>query len=336
MKIESRIAAISELYEVISHLITDDLAVIHQKASAFNNWFTKENIVAALEGAKQYTHPDNLQKWVSQYDLNETEDKKIGVVMAGNIPLVGFHDYLSVLISGHTLIAKLSSQDPFLLPFITDKLIEIEPRFKEKIFFKEKLNDLDAVIATGSDNTAKYFNYYFSKIPNVIRQNRTSCAVLTGNENNEELQALGKDIFQYYGLGCRNVSKLFVPEGYDFTNLIESLKGWEHIGQHHKYHNNYDYNKSIYLVNGEEHLDTGFLLIKRDEGMVSPISVLFFEPYADHESLSTRINEQASKIQCIVSNDTDLKGSVAIGKAQSPDLWDYADHVDTLAFLTNL
>ena len=182
--------------------------------------------------------------------------------MAGNIPMVGFHDLLCVLLSGHNASIKPSSQDSFLIDFIINELVAIDPSFKERITKVERLNDADAFIATGSDNSARYFKYYFGKKPHVIRQNRTSVAVLTGDESPEQLNALGKDIFTYYGLGCRNVSKVFVPKSYDFKILLDRLMDYEETGDHHKYRNNYDYNKSVYLVNKEEHLDTGFLLVK--------------------------------------------------------------------------
>jgi hypothetical protein len=243
--------------------------------------------------------------------------------MAGNIPLVGFHDLLCVLISGHRLSAKLSSQDSVLMRYVVEKLVAIEPRFKDYISFVERMNDADAVIATGSDNTARYFEYYFRNIPHIIRKNRSSCAILRGTETNEQLIALGKDVFSYFGLGCRNVSKLFVPKDYDFKRLLDLWQPYHDVFNHHKYVNNYDYNKSILLVNRTPHLDNGFVLITENKALVSPISVVYYEVGEPDPS--------SDKIQCVVSAE-----HVPFGKTQEPELTDYADRVDTLKFLTAL
>jgi hypothetical protein len=230
--------------------------------------------------------------------------------MAGNIPLVGFHDFLSVLITGHKAHCKLSSEDPLLLKKITAYLLEIEPTFKEFIFFPDQLKNKDAIIATGSNNTARYFDYYFSTIPHIIRKNRNSCAILNGNESKEDIHELGKDIFYYFGLGCRNVSKLFI--------------------KHHKYINNYDYRKSIYLINQIKHWDSGFFLLKEDIQLSSPISVLFFEYYQSDTDLHQKIKQHENEIQCIVSQNGWYPKSVPFGKSQFPALDDYADGIDIL------
>jgi hypothetical protein len=226
---------------------------------------------------------------------------------------------------------KPSSQDNALMNFVVKKLIEIEPEFKTKIEIVERLNDADAFIGTGSDNSAKYFKYYFGKKPHIIRQNRSSIAILNGKETEQELNILGEDIFTYYGLGCRNVSKLLVPKNYDFIPLLDALKSQEAVGDHHKYRNNYDYNKSIYLVNSEPHLDTGFLLVRESSDAVSPISVLYYQQYASETELNSLLKVNQEKIQCIVGHNY-----IPFGKAQMPELWDYADGVDTMDFLTNL
>jgi hypothetical protein len=336
MKLINRIAAFDALGKIIRALSEEETDRLYRNAAAHNNWFTKESILLALEGISHYLQQEKLEQWLAPYDLPEEQaaPKMIGVVMAGNIPMVGFHDFLSVLISGHHLYAKLSSQDPVLIPYLANELCEIEPRFREKINFVERLTGMEAMIATGSDNSSRYFSYYFSKIPHIIRRNRSSCAILDGTESLEELSRLGRDISQYYGLGCRNVSKLYVPEGYNFTPLIEALEKFKSLREHNKFANNYDYNKSIYLVNGVPHLDTGFLLLKEDEGLVSPISVLFYEHYHNSLELEARLLEQYEKIQCVVGKQPPAQ--VSFGKAQQPDLWDYADGVDTIEFLKSL
>jgi len=302
-----------------------------------NNWFTPENTIESLHAIGQkFLSKEDLTSWAEQYS-EPKKSQKVGVIMAGNIPAVGFHDALCVLVIGHTLLAKTSSDDPVLIPTLLQKLIEIEPEFAKYILFVERLNDSDAYIATGSDNTARYFHYYFSKKPNIIRKNRTSLAVLTGNESEEELHELGKDILQYYGLGCRNVSKLFVPKGYDFTKFFESIQSFDKTYiNHHKYFNNYEYNKSILLVNRVLHYDNGFLMLTESPASVSPISVVHYETYDTIEEVKAYLSENSEKIQCVVSSASEVTDSVYFGKTQQPELSDYADSVDTMAFLSSL
>ncbi len=335
MNIEERINAFVKLGNFISLLTKKKIDELHLQAVEHNNWFTRETIVSALKGLEIFLNKAALNKWVGHYEWATLNPKKIGVIMAGNIPMVGFHDLLSVLISGHHLHAKLSSQDPFLLKYLSDELINIEPRFKGSIHFIERMNDVEALIATGSDNSARYFEYYFSKIPHIIRKNRSSCAVLIGDESAETIKALGNDIFQYYGLGCRNISKIYVPTRYDFIPFLDALQTYSDVLNHHKYSNNYDYNKSIYLVNKVPHLDTGFLLLHESNELVSPISVLYYEYYKDNNDLQQKLSQQSKKLQCIVSEGV-IKEAIKIGYAQNPSLWDYADGVDTLAFLQSL
>jgi len=307
-------------------------------ANRKNNWFTPQNSGLSLDAiADEFLNEAKLTSWASAYP-EPVHIKKVGVVMAGNIPAVGFHDALSVLISGHILMAKPASDDQILIHALMNKLIEIEPEFKENIRFVERLNEADAYIATGSDNTARYFHYYFSNKPHIIRKNRTSVAVINGNETADDLASLGIDIFQYFGLGCRNVSKLFVPKGYDFTKFYESIEPFKSIClNHHKYFNNYEYNKSILLVNRIEHFDNGFLMLMESEALVSPISVLHFEYYDSPEAISAFIESAGEKIQCVVGNeDSNVSGVIPFGQAQQPTLYDYADSVDTMAFLSTL
>lgn len=303
-----------------------------------NNWFTIENVKMAIDSISNgYLNEDALTSWLALYH-DPSESKKIGVVMAGNIPAVGFHDALSVLVSGHTLLAKTSSDDPVLIKHLFNKLIDLEPAFEPYVRFVDRLNEADAYIATGSDNTARYFHYYFANKPNIIRKNRTSVAILNGEETTEDYKALGNDIFQYYGLGCRNVSKLYVPEGYDFTKFYDSIESFSRLGlTHHKYFNNYEYNKSILLVNGIAHLDNGFLILTESNALVSPISVVHYQTYSSQEQLASMLEENAEKIQCIVAGThSPIKNSIPFGAAQRPGLTDYADSVDTMQFLSEM
>lgn len=306
-------------------------------AQSSNNWFTPENVLNALTAiSEQLLDKDNLTDWISNYPEASTS-KKIGVVMAGNIPAVGFHDALCVLISGHQLLAKLSTDDTFLIKSLLSLLIEIEPDFASQIHYVERLNSADAYIATGSNNTARYFEYYFSKKPNIIRHNRTSVALLTGNESSEELALLGEDVLTYYGLGCRNVSKLFVPVSYDFTKFYEAIEAKkDYCVHHHKFFNNYEYNRSILLVNRTEHLDNGFLMLLESPSLVSPLSVLHFQTYTSLEDIKTALTESSDSIQCVVGAQNSHIPTVPFGDAQKPTLSDYADGIDTMSFLSNL
>jgi hypothetical protein len=336
MKLSRRIDAFARLGQVIREIEEDELLEVSARARNANNWFTDSSVKQALDGCAYMLQHEKLKQWTSSYTLEPSEPKEVGVVMAGNIPLVGFHDFLSVLISGHKLSAKLSSQDNILLPFLSKKLIETEPRFEALLSYPELLNDLDAVIATGSDNTSRYFEYYFSKIPHIIRKNRSSVIMLDGEETDEQLQEMGKDIFTYFGLGCRNISKLFVPEDYSFDRFFENIESYESVTNHHKYVNNYDYNKSIFLINMVPHLDNGFLLLKESEELVSPISVLFYERYTDRNDLYEKLGRHEEKIQCVVAVNNAYETAVKPGEAQLPEPWDYADGVDTLEFLSKL
>ena len=333
MILQERLKAFQTLGEQLRSLNESELDEWYFRATAHNNWFTRENVFHAVKAIGEMLQAEKLEQWVERYELASDSSKKIAVIMAGNIPLVGFHDFLSVLISGHSVIAKLSSQDPYLLKEVVSLLLKIQPDFENRIeLTQETISGFDAVIATGSNNSARYFEQYFGKYPNIIRKNRSSVAVLTGDESEEEIQALGKDIFQYYGLGCRNVSKLLVPEGFDFSPFIKALENFNWVADHHKWVNNYDYNKSIYLVNDEPHLDSGFFLVKEDEALVSPISVLFYEFYKDEADLEAKLDQKEEQIQCVVKKGSDLQP----GQAQKPELWDYADGVDTLKFLSDL
>ncbi len=318
------------------------------RANSKNNWFIAPNCLLALDAiASQMLTGEVLTSWLSQYPAEPITPKQVGVVMAGNIPAVGFNDLLCVLISGHRIMAKLSSQDEMLMRYLIGELIAVEPAFADRIEIADRLNAADAFIATGSDNTARYFEYYFAKKPHVIRKNRTSVAVLTGVEDDAQLELLGNDILTYYGLGCRNVSTLFVPDEldgkpFDFVPLLRTLE--PRMNQYlnlHKYQNNYDYNKSIYLVNRVEHLDNGFLMVtptpdSTPGNLVSPISVVYYQTYASLDHLGELMIQNAVKIQVIASAASWYPGSIPFGTTQRPGLNDYADGVDTMAFLAKL
>ena len=307
-----------------------------QLSKSYNGWFTENNIQFAFKSWEDALNEENLLKWTSKYDLEKVHNHHIAIVLAGNIPLVGFHDLLSVLISGNRVIAKLSSNDKLLLPYLTKYLIAIEPEFDGKIVFtEERLEKFNAVIATGSNNTARYFEYYFGKYPNIIRKNRNSVAVLSGKETSEELKSLSNDIFRYFGLGCRNVSKIFIPKDYNFDAFFNAMFIWKEVINDNKYINNYDYNKAVYLMSNVNLLDNEFLLLKEDINFSSPISVTFYEYYDTLESVSEKLITEKDNIQCIVSN-LGIKNEIKFGETQNPNLWEYADGIDTIDFLVKL
>jgi len=331
MQKTERIAAFNELGAKINDLSTDEITSLAQQAKMKNGWFTDDQVRNAFEGIAYMLKKEKLETWIANLDAEVQVPKIVGIVMAGNIPLVGFHDQLSVLITGHFAAIKLSSEDEFLPKTMINWLLEIEPRLKKNIEIRDKLSEIEAVIATGSDNTARYFEYYFKNIPSIIRKNRTSVAILTGNESKEDFKNLGEDIFSYFGLGCRNVSKVFTPVGFDIREAFPHFETYQDVINHHKYRNNYDYYKSIYLVNKTPHLDTGFLLVNSTDELVSPISVLFHQEYDSDQKLLDILKSKEEKIQCIVGKD-----HIPFGKAQRPELWDYADNVNTISFLTDL
>ena len=316
---------------------TEQFNDIFEKAEQQNSWFTRANVTFAFKSWSEALSENNVQQWLSQYQLPQTTSpKKILIIMAGNLPLVGFHDLLCVLVAGHKAIVKLSSDDGVLLPYLIKQMKAFAPEWAEAVAFTDdKVTEYDAVIATGSDNTARYFEYYFGKKPHIIRKNRHSVAVLTGEETPEELQDLGKDIFLYYGLGCRSVSKLFVPQGYDFDLLFQAIYPYKDIIEEQKYANNYDYNKAVYLMSLYKLLENGFLLLKEDEHYGSPIATLFYEYYTNKEALKKKLATDREKIQCVVGHNF-IDGEIPFGQTQTPKLWDYADGVNTLTFLLNL
>ena len=352
MKLKNRIAAFAALGSFLSQfrrdgiekkpdipfndLFFDVFNMQIKRAKETNGWFTEDNILHALESWAELLTTEQLENWTAPYSIDDTADKTVAVIMAGNIPLVGFHDFLSVLISGNKIIAKQSSNDKHFLPLIAKYLEHVEPGFKDKIRFTDgELKDFDAVIATGSNNTARYFDYYFGKYPHIIRSNRNAVAVLSGKETDEELQQLGEDIFRYFGLGCRSVAKIFVPKDYDFDRIFTNIYSYRNLINYKKYENNYNYNKAVYLMSKFKLLENGFLMLKEDPSYASPIATLFYEYYDDAEALKRRLQFEKDQIQCIVSH-LDIPEKVAFGQTQKPRLNDYADGVDTLKFLTGL
>jgi hypothetical protein len=295
-----------------------------------NGWFTQETIdMAAGHIAKEYLDDRNLRNWLSRYIL-PAHAKKVGIVMAGNIPLVGFHDFLCGFLSGHKLLLKLSSRDTVLIAHLLKKLSEWEPTVPEQVHTAEMLRGCDAYIATGSNNTARYFEQYFGKYQSIIRRNRTSVAVLEGNESEEELAALGEDIFSYFGLGCRNVTQVLVPEGYDFMPLLRVLERWKGLNDHNKYRNNYDYHMALFMLNRVPYLDNGALLIVENKLPFSAASVLHYRYYNASENVLEELRQSAD-IQAVIGHH-----ALPFGTAQYPHLDDYADGIDTLQFLCTL
>ncbi|MBN1107556.1 MAG: aldehyde dehydrogenase [Bacteroidales bacterium] len=338
MNLSQRIYAFSLLGDTLRRTLagekthcSDRLAGLISSQQHLNPWFTPGNVIMALTAIAGELTTVNLEKWTKPYpDLRETKiPARIAVIMAGNIPLVGFHDFLSVLISGNIAVVKKSSKDPDLIMLIRDLLVEADPGISRLINITEGvLPDFDAVIATGSDNTSRYFEQYFGKYPHIIRKNRNSIAILDGTETKEDLEALGSDVFSYFGLGCRSVSKMYVPADFDLPTLAAAWNKYADIINHSKYASNYDYYKAVYLVNRDRFTDTGFVLLKEDRSLASPVAVLHYELYRPGETPLKDIQLLKDKIQCIAGRD-----HIPFGSSQSPALWDYADGVDTLDFL---
>jgi hypothetical protein len=317
---------------------SEQLTEITERSIHYNGWFTPEQVTFSLHQWSEALNEDHLKNWLNNYDLPVQESKKIGLILAGNIPLVGFHDFICVLLSGHQVMAKRSSNDQLLISFMADFLIDSQSELINKIHFVEgRLENFDAVIATGSNNTSRYFEYYFKNAPSIIRKNRNSVALLNGNETHEELMALGEDIFRYFGLGCRNVSKLFVPPDYDFKAFFEAIFQYKEVIEYERYANNYDYNKAVYLMSQFKILDNGFLTLKEDTSHASPISSVFYETYNHIENVIEKIENDKEHIQCVVGSQSIVFPKlIPFGQTQKPQLNDYADGIDTLTFLSNL
>ena len=319
---------------------------IQRQSSVMNPWFSRENIAFSFRTWSNLLTIENLERWLTGYDLNRLDEpaaKVVAVINAGNIPLVGFHDFLTILLSGNKYLAKNSSDDKLLLPYVASLLTDIEPEFKPLISFTERLKDFDAVIATGSNNSSRYFDYYFGKYPHIIRRNRNGVAVLDGSEGEAYFKSLADDIFHYFGLGCRNISKLYVPEGYKFDLFFESIFDRNLIMQHNKYMNNFEHHNAILLLKQIPFLQNGFIILLENVAIPSPVAVLHYEFYSDKKELKNSLMTQREKIQCIVSTMNELKAIpelqplvIGCGKTQQPRLADYADAVDTMTFLLEL
>ena len=309
-----------------------DWRKVKEKASQNNAWFIPEFIDIATQNITNYfLNKPRLEEWANHYHPDEHANKKnVGIVMAGNIPMVGFHDFLSVFISGHAQTIKLSSKDEVLLSHLIEKLYSMDPETRQLISKAEMLKGCDAYIATGSNNTARYFEQYFSKYLNIIRHNRTAVGVITGNETTEDLEKLSDDVHLYFGLGCRNITKLFVPKGYDFVPLINAFNKYRYLRDHNKYANNYDYQLSILLLNNVYYMTNGSTLLVENKNLFSPISILNYEYYEDKDSVKRYLHDEKG-IQCTCGNEF-----IAFGTSQQPDLFSYADGIDTMQFLQTL
>jgi hypothetical protein len=306
---------------------------VKEKAYLENNWFVPEFTELSIKNiARNFLQPHQLEKLITQYQLpgENPAPKAIGIVMAGNIPLVGFHDLLCVFLSGHIAMIKPSSKDAVLMRHLIKKMTEWDEQVAHLIFIKEMIKNCDAYIATGSNNSSRYFEYYFGKYPSIIRKNRTSVAILTGKESEEDLEKLADDVYQYFGLGCRNVTKIFVPHKYDFVPLLNAFKKYDYLSDHNKYKNNYDYNLAMHILNKQYYMTNGSILLIENESLFSPISQLNYEYYSNEDEVRQKL-EKDQNIQCIVS-----KTNIDFGGAQCPDICDFADGVDTMAFLKGL
>ena len=338
MNLTERIEAFASLGEILRDAIagkpgkfTSGTEQLIESQQIKNPWFTPGNVKLAISAIAAELTQDKLNSWCSSYPaLNEdTSPLNTGVVMAGNIPLAGFHDFLCVLISGNRIIAKKSSKDTDLIELIADIICSVNPDFRNMISLAEsRISDFDMVIATGSDNSSRYFEYYFGKYPHIIRKNRNSIAVIDGTESDRELTDLGTDVFSYFGLGCRSISKIYLPEGYDIRQITSKWNDFSGLVNHNKYANNYDFHKAIFLINKVKFTDEGFLLLREENSLSSPVSVLHYEFYKTDAELYSGIDSIRDKIQCITGH-----GQIPFGRAQMPSLCDYADGIDTIEFL---
>ena len=313
------------------HENDDEFNAVLRKSEIENPWFTIENQKFALKQWADLLTEHNLNQWLSQYKT-PLLSKRVGLILAGNIPMVGFHDVISVILSNHIPVIKLSSKDKRLLPFLLEKWNELSAG-NVPYEIVEKLENFDAVIATGSNNTARYLEYYFKESLSIIRKNRTSVAVLKGDETDGELQLLAEDIFRYYGLGCRNVTRMFIPEDFVIDRIFENFLNFKEVINHNKYANNYEYNRAVYLLNQEKFWDNNFVMLKEDEALFSPLSVINFSRYSTLDEVRDFIKANEENIQAVVAKPELGFESIGLGEAQNPGLDTYADHVDTMKFL---
>ena len=339
MRIEDRIALMARLGEHLRKNEDEFLQALMSRTEFNNQWFTLENQNLAIKAiAEQFLRKEHLEAWAQQYTgLEPDRPQRVGLVLAGNIPMVGFHDVLSVFMAGHQARIKLSSKDAFILPYLFNLLGQWDERSVPYFSILQKLEGFDAVIATGSNNSSRYFEAYFGKYPHIIRKNRNGVAVLTGDEDSSELHNLGKDVFRYFGLGCRNVAKVYVPKDYDFDPLLTALHEYRSIVMHSKYKNNFDYNYAMFMLNKEPFKANGCILLREDPETSSRIANLNYEYYQTLAEVPNMLAEKAEQIQCVVARDGVIQSpTLSFGSAQNPGLMDYADGVDTMQFLTQL
>lgn len=332
MILQERIQLLARLGEYMLNKDEEWLSV-QDRAYRENAWFIPEFIEKAVNQiATRFLQPELLLDWAQRYEIPNdlTNSKNVGIVMAGNIPLVGFHDFLSVFVSGHSMTIKTSSKDEFLIKHLIKKLYEWENTIQNQVSFAEQLKGCDAYIATGSNNSGRYFDYYFGKYPNIIRRNRTSVAILDGTETEKELELLADDIQLYFGLGCRNITQLHVPEGYDFIPLLDTLKKYAYLIDYHKYKHNYDYHLALLIMGNKYYMNNDSIILTENSSPFSPVSQVHYRFYTDKQQREGELGGNQD-IQCIVG-----KKQVPFGQAQFPGLMDYADGVDTMAFLKSL
>ena len=338
MNIEHRKSAFVRLGQWMRDVDKDSIEAVLQQAHNENQWFTPENSLAAIRNLGQMLVEKQLNEWLANYEFKENEPKRIGIIMAGNIPLVGFHDLLCVLLSGNVAVVKMSKDDKVLLPFVLERLFEIEPALKPQVELAEKLENYDAAIATGSNNSAMHFEYYFRKVPHIIRRNRNAVAVISGNETPEELADLGHDIFDYFGLGCRNVSQIYLPQDFDIGRFYEPLQQYSEIINHNKYANNHTFQKAIHIMNLVPIFDNDFLILVEHEQIASPTATCHYQRYNDIIEVEKVLTSKQDQVQCIIAQPNTLKiiKTYPFGKGQQPKLWDYADGADTMRWVANL
>lgn len=343
MDIAQKINVFVQLGDSIREFSADQRTALGHMVKLKNEWFAPQSLNLALQGLQQYLNRENLAKWLAKYPSlfadkgNDFVPKKIGIVMTGNVPAAGFHDLLSVVMSGHILYAKLNAEDEVLMKELIRLLTEIAPELKEQIIVTDKLKGIDALIATSNDKSSRYLEAYFGHLPHIIRKNRRSVAVLNGNETTEDLEKLGNDIFQYFGMHCRNVGKLLVPKGYKFDTFFETILPWgKTLLEHTKYTNSYEHHRSLFLMKQMNMLDNNFLIIAEYDSLDSPAGVMFYEYYDNEEDLKQKLAKQTNNIQAVVTKSSLVENRINFGEAETPQLWDYADGVDTMAFLTRI
>ncbi len=311
-----------------------------KKASQFNHWFIESNVKKSYAGIAKWLQKETIENWLEKNSSENfwvNKPKNIGVIMAGNIPLVGFHDFLCVLISGNRFVGKTSSRDSFLFAEMLKALQIIEPQIADYVHIEEEfLKDFDAIIATGSNNSARYFEHYFNKVPNIIRRNRNSVGVISADASITDFKALADDIFMYFGLGCRSISKIYLHKSIQISDILPSFEHYSSVNLHNKYSNNYDYNRAIFLMNKVQFFDNGFLLLRNASEIASPVSVLHYQYYSDENLLRNNLSQNTHQIQCIVSDINIWQNEIAFGNAQMPKIDDYADGIDTLKFLAEV